>query len=154
MTPERVATAFAVLSGEAVLEVRRLSGGSSVPFWQVTTAAERYAVRSYADKHLAYAQAQLLSYMAQQGFPASAVTFVGTYRAQHLLALSWVGGRTLAEALQLQPERAERLGRTGEVQAQLHALPVPPELRAALPVIGVPGQPDNAPVSVHPVITC
>ena len=149
MTPERVATAFVALSGEAVLEARRLSGGSSLPSWQVTTAVNTYAARLYADEHPAYGQARLLNYLSQQGFPVPEVAFVGTYQAQHLLALSWVEGLTVAEALRAQPDRAEQLGQTfGEVHARLHAVSVTPEIHALLRVV-TPEQSTGTPVLVH-----
>lgn len=149
MTPERVATAFTALRSEDVVEVRQLSGGSSFPSWQVTTVAGRYAVRAYADVHPAYSQAQLLSYLKQQGFPIPEVVCVGTHRAQHLLALSWVKGQTVAEALRAQPDWAEQLGQpSGEVHAQLHDVPITPDMRAALRVI-TPEQSTGTPVLVH-----
>lgn len=149
MTPERVATAFVALSGEAVLEARRLSGGSGLPSWQVTTAANTYAARLYADEHPSYGQARLLSYLRQHGFPVPEVALVGTYQAQHLLALSWVEGLTVADALRAEPARSEQLGRTfGEVHARLHAVLVPPEIRAVLRVV-TSEQSTGTPVLVH-----
>lgn len=57
---------------------------------------------------------------------------------------------TVAEVLRAQPERAQRLGqRFGEVHAQLHAVPVTPEMRAALQVVRAPGQLVSTPVLVH-----
>lgn len=150
MTHKHVTTAFSALSGEDVLEVLQLSGGSSLPSWQVRTASGIYAARLYAAEPPAYSQAQLLRYLAQQGFPVPEVVFVGTYRGQHLLALGWVGGVTVAEVLRAQPDRAQRLGqRFGEVHAQLHAVPITPEMHAALPVVRVPGQLASTPVLVH-----
>jgi aminoglycoside phosphotransferase (APT) family kinase protein len=152
MTPEavQVAAAFSALRGEDVLWVERLSGGSSHPSWRVTTATGVYAVRLYTTNHSAYSQTQLLTYLMQQGVPVPKVAFVGTYRAQHLLALGWVEGLTVAEALRTQPDRAEQLGEVfGEMHAQLHAVPVTPEMRAALRVVSAPGQAAGTPVLVH-----
>lgn len=150
MIPERVATAFSALSGEDVLAVRRLSGGSSLPSWQVTTAAGAYAARLYADADPAYGQARLLSHLTQQGLPVPEVAFVGTYQAQHLLALAWVEGLTVADALRAQSDQAQRLGRAfGRVHAQLHAVPVTPEMYAALQVVKAREQPSGTLVLVH-----
>lgn len=152
MTPEaaHVTTVFAALSGLDVLEVRRLSGGSSFPSWRVTTAASAYAARLYTAAPPAYGQAQLLGYLAQHGFPVPEVALVGTHEAQHLLVLGWVGGVTVAEALRAQPDRAGQLGWTfGETHARLHAVPVTLELRAALQVVSAPGLSIGTPVLVH-----
>ncbi len=150
MIPERVATGFSALSGEDLLVVRRLSGGSSHPSWQVTTADGTYAARLYADANPAYGQARLLSHLTQQGFPVPKVAFVGTYQAQHLLALAWVKGLAVAEALRAQPDQARHLGQTfGEVHAQLHAVPVTSEMHAALQTVKAPGLLAGTTVLVH-----
>lgn len=116
----------------------------------MTTTAGAYAERLYAAEPSAYGQAQLLNYLTRQDFPVPEVVFVGTYRAQHLLALGWVGGMTVAEALRAQPSRAQWLGRTfGEVHARLHAVPVTPEMHAALQVVKAPGLSTGTPVLVH-----
>ena len=112
MTSEDVATAFSTLSGQVALEVRQLSGGSGNPSWRVTTADGVYATRFYNTPHPAYGQAQLLRYLAQHSFPVPKVAFVGTYQARHLLALGWVRGLTVAEALRAQPGRAQQAVRT------------------------------------------
>ena len=150
VTSKEVATAFSALSGQGVLETQRLSGGSGNPSWRVMTADGVYATRLYNAPQFAYDQAQLLRHLAQQGFPVPKVTFVGTYRARHLLALSWVQGLTMAEALRAQPERAQQLGQLfGEAHARLHAVPVTPELRAALPLLSNSEQPVRTPVLLH-----
>lgn len=154
MTPDaaQVASAFSALSGGNVLLVDRLSGGSGIPSWRVTTPEGAYAARLYSDRHTAaaYGQAKLLSYLAEQSYPVPEVTLVGTYEAQHLLALSWVNGLTVAEALRAQPDRAERLGKAfGEVHARLHAVPVTPEIRAVLRNIREPELPADTAVLVH-----
>lgn len=140
MTPEavHVAAAFSALSGKDVLSAEQLSGGSSNPSWLVTTPEGRYALRlhPYSDSATAYGQAELLSYLAGRSYPVPAVAFVGTYGPQHLLALSWVKGSTVAEALLARPDQAERFGRAfGEAHAQLHAVPITSEMRAALQTV-------------------
>lgn len=145
-----VATTFSALSGQAVLEVQQLSGGSSNPSWRVTTADGVYATRFYDAAPSAYSQAQLLSYLLTQGVPVPEVAFVGTYGAHHFLALSWVQGLTVAEALRAHPDLAQHLGRLfGEAHARLHAVSVTPELRAALQLLGSPEQPVSTPVLLH-----
>ena len=153
MTPDaaQVASAFSALSGQDVLSVTRLSGGSGIPSWRVTTPEGVYAARLYSDSHTtAYGQAKLLSYLAEESYPVPEVTLVGTYQAQHLLALSWVDGLTVAEALRAQPDRAEWFGQAfGEVHARLHAVPVTPEIRAVLRDIRGPELPADTAVLVH-----
>ena len=147
---EDVATAFSALSGRGVLEVQQLPGGSGSPSWRVTAADGVYAARLYNAPQPAYGQAQLLRYLAQQGFPVPEVAFVGTYQAHHLLALSWVQGLTVAEALRAQPGRAQQLGQIfGEAHARLHTVPVTPELHAVLRLLGSPEQPTSTPVLLH-----
>lgn len=129
--------------------MRRLPGGSSTPSWGVVTAARTYAVRLFSDEADASGQARLLRYLAQQGFPVPEVVFTRTGGGQHLLALGWVAGVTLAEALQPCPERADALGRRcGAVHARLHVLPVPPEAHAALPVV-TPLHPGESAALLH-----
>lgn len=139
MTPEaiHVAAAFSALSGKDVLSAEQLLGGSSNPSWLVTTPKGRYALRLYPYSDIAaYGQAELLRYLAGQSYPVPEVAFVGTHEAQHLLALSWVEGSTAAEALLARPDQAERFGRAfGEAHAQLHAVPVTSEMRAALQAV-------------------
>lgn len=154
MTPEavQVTSAFSALSGGDVLSVDRLSGGSGIPSWRVTTPEGVYAARLYSDSHTtaAYGQAKLLSYLAEQSYPVPEVAFVGTYQAQHLLALGWVEGLTVAKALRAQPDRAEWFGKAfGEAHARLHAVPVTPEMRAILRDIREPGPPTDTAVLVH-----
>ncbi len=146
-----VATAFSALSGKEVLSTEQLSGGSSNPSWRVTTPKGLYALRLYpfSNSTTAYGQAELLSYLAEQSYPVPQVAFVGTYETQHLLALSWVEGSTVAEALLARPDQAEEFGRAfGEAHAQLHAVPVTPEMRAALQVV-TPGPPASLQVLMH-----
>lgn len=152
MTPEAdlVVSAFTALSGNAVLSVERLSGGSSVPAWRVSSPKSVYGVRLYADRHAAYGQASLLRYLAAQRYPVPEVAFLGTHGAQHLLALSWLEGTTVAEALLAHTDRAQTLGSAfGEAHARLHAVPVTPELRATLAQVVTPEPTADRPVLVH-----
>lgn len=148
MTPEEVAEACSALSGEAVLEARRLAGGSSLPSWRVRAATGAYAARLYPDARPVYGQARLFNYLKRQGFPVPGVAFVGSYGDRHLLALEWLGGLTVAEALQADPERSWELGQAfGRTHAQLHAVPVTDEMRQNLPTLGL--DPCPPPVLVH-----
>lgn len=149
MTPEEVAKACSALSGEAVLEVHRLVGGSSRPSWRVTTAAGVYAVRFYPDAPPVHGQARLFDYLKRQGFPVPGVAFAGSHEVWHVLALEWLGGLTVAEALRAHPERARQLGQAfGKTHAQLHTVPVTPEMQQSLPVLGPEGRP-TPPALIH-----
>ena len=154
MTPDaaHVASVFSALSGGDVLLVDRLSGGSGTPSWRVTTPEGVYAARLYSNSHTttAYGQAKLLSYLAEKSYPVPEVAFVGSYQAQHLLALDWVDGLTVAEALRAQPDQAEWFGQTfGKAHAQLHAVPVTPEMHATLHNIREPELPADTAVLLH-----
>ena len=73
-----------------------------------------------------------------------------TYQAQHLLALGWVDGLTIAEALRAHPDRAEWFGQAfGEAHARLHTVPVTPEVRAGLREIREPKPSAYTAVLVH-----
>ena len=129
-TPDLIATAFAAVTGEAVLEVVRLEGNASLPSWRVTTARQRAAVRLYPQTNglleasFAAQQVALLEFLREQGFPVARVVAFGLYRGKPLLAQSWLGEMTVAEALQRHPEKMATLGEAfGALHASLHTLP-------------------------------
>ncbi len=155
VTPEpvQVASAFSALSGHAVLSVQQLSGGSSISSWRVVTARNVYAARLYPSGNAAaaYDQARLLTYLRGQRYPVPEIVLVGTYEAQHLLVLSWVGKGSVVDMLRASPDQAKRLGWVfGEVHAQLHTIPVTNDMWATLPVVEAPvGVPSRQPVLLH-----
>lgn len=148
MSAERIVQSFVALKDEQIEGIERLPGGSSLPSWHVKTASGRYAVRLYSDLRSAYGQARLLRHLAEAGFPVPEVILVGTHAAGHLLVLSWVKGVTVAEALQARPDHACQLGwAVGKVHAQLHTVPVTPELRAEFQTLASPNP--VSPVLLH-----
>jgi Ser/Thr protein kinase RdoA (MazF antagonist) len=138
MSAEEVNVAFTAISGEGVLRMEKLVGGSPNPSWAVRTASSRYAVRLYPPVW-GRVQGSLLRFLAENSYPVPAVVYEGTAGDAHLLALSWVDGVPLAEVLTVSPRRATDLGHAfGTLQAQLHGLAVLPDLCAALPRLEEP----------------
>lgn len=150
VTPDLVAEAVAAVSGEAVIDVVRLSGNAPVPTWRVTTPTRVVAARLYPETEgtlpnaFASRQVALLGVLRSQGFPVPEVVTLGRYEGRTLLVQSWLGEMALAEALGRSPERTGALGEMfGALHASLHALPtasltgvaqlqLPPGGRAAL----------------------
>ena len=82
MSPDDVINAFQALTGDEVVSVERLPGGSSDPTWQVDTEQGRYAVKLYPE-HLgatAQGQAQLLRYLTEQTYPAPKLYTYGNHQ--------------------------------------------------------------------------
>lgn len=133
MTAEEVAEVFTRLSGEEAVSVEKLVGGSPNPSWGVRTASSRYAVRLYPPAW-AELQGALLRFLASNGYPVPTAVYevsAGDYR---LLAVSWLAGVPLGEALTATPEQVGALGEAfGILHAQLHALKTPPALAEILP---------------------
>ncbi len=133
MTAEDIAIAFTTLSGEDALNVERLVGGSPNPSWGVTTATSRYAVRLYPPAW-GEVQTSFLRFLGAERYPVPSVVYSGDYGDRWLLAVAWVSGQSLAEALTAAPEQADALGSAfGRLHAELHRLLVPPSLSENLP---------------------
>jgi Ser/Thr protein kinase RdoA (MazF antagonist) len=67
---------------------------------------------------------------AAAGIPVPRVEAAGDWQDLPAVVLSWVPGMTLIDALQRRPWAVQRLGKAfGRMQAAIHAVPAPEELR-------------------------
>ncbi len=105
--------------------------------WRVTHAGGVSALRVMEAEQGAAAtrEAAAMGAAAVGGIPVSRIETQGTWpdangAARPVFLLEWLFGSTVMAALLGRPWRAEALGRRfGRMQARIHALPAPPELR-------------------------
>lgn len=74
-------TTFRALTGDEVVSIKRLPGGSSHPTWQVDTEQGRYAIKIYPEHLGAMVQerTQLLRYLTKRIYPAPTLYIYGSH---------------------------------------------------------------------------
>jgi aminoglycoside phosphotransferase (APT) family kinase protein len=111
--------------------------------WRIVTPdGGAHALRAYRtgpgrDAHgMARREVAALRAAAGAGLPVPAVEASGALAEVPFLVLSWMPGRTLLDSLMREPWRFWALGRAfGRLQARLHGVAPPPELRPATATI-------------------
>ncbi len=127
--PTAILAALGLTGPTAVAPV---AGGLDTAIWRVEHDSAVYALRVFRPEQAETCRREVLVMRAAAagGIAVPQVHAHGTWRDRPALLLSWCAGRPLLHALSDQPQRAWELGVAfGKMQAAIHAVPAPPELR-------------------------
>jgi aminoglycoside phosphotransferase (APT) family kinase protein len=130
--------ALAALGYPETTEPQRVKGGWETILWRFATPDGReHSLRVH---HLPdrdeFARRERLALQACEkgGLPAPRLEAAADFEGLPAMVLSWCPGRPLLSYVEQRPWAIWRLGRLfGRAQAQVHALPPPPEFLAAAP---------------------
>ncbi len=130
--------ALAALGCSEPLDIRRVKGGWDTLLWRFRTADDRrHSLRVYflPDRdEIVRRECIALEACASGGLPAPRLEQIGEFRGFPALVLSWCEGLPILSFVEKRPWDLWRLARLfGRVQAQVHAVSPPSELRLEAP---------------------
>ena len=130
--------ALAALGYEETSEPQRITGGWDTLLWRFETPDGRqHSLRIYIlpdREQVARREEVALRACEAHDLPAPRVETVGRVQEMPAAVLSWCPGRPILSFVEKQPWAVLRLSRLfGRAQAQMHAVPPPPELAAGAP---------------------
>jgi aminoglycoside phosphotransferase (APT) family kinase protein len=109
-----------------------ITGGADATIWRVGYGDADYALRLLraGQAGVARREAEVMAAAAAAGIPVPRVFAEGIWDNRPALLMSWMPGRLLKNELECRTWRAWALGvEFGQVQAMIHAAPVPVDLR-------------------------
>jgi len=130
--------ALAALGYPEATEPQRVKGGWETLLWRFATPDGRehsLRVHHLPDRE-EFARRERLALQACEkgGLPAPRLETAGEFQGLPAMVLSWCPGRPLLSYVEKRPWAIWRLGRLfGRAQAQVHALPPPPQFLATAP---------------------
>lgn len=122
------------LKVEPTAEVTRVQGGMDAAIWRVETAHGRYALRVLkpAQAKSSRLEAAAMTAARNAGVATPKVEMFDFWQGHPVMLLEWLPGTTLLQAVQNTPLVTWALGvQFGRLQAEIHRIPVPPELLTA-----------------------
>jgi aminoglycoside phosphotransferase (APT) family kinase protein len=128
-------TILAALGLAAPSSVEPVKGGVDAAIWRVEHGGKRYALRVLGSDQADQAQREIAAMTAAEagGIPVPRVVATTTWNDRPTLLLTWSPGRPLLEVLLDDPANHTRVRALGEefgrVQAAIHAIPLPSQLR-------------------------
>lgn len=130
--------ALAALGYPDISEPQRVRGGWDTLLWRFQTPDGReHSLRVYylpRREEIAWRERIALETCERAGLPAPRVEAVGQVEGLPAMVLSWCPGFPILSFVEKKPWTLWRLGRLfGRVQAQLHAVPPPPEFLEGAP---------------------
>jgi len=120
-------------------DIQPVSGGWDTAIWRFATEdGAHHILRLFRSPDRAPGAARervALQAAAAAGLPVPAVEAFGTWQDRPAMVLSWCPGEQLVRCVQRKPRALWRLTRQlGQLQARIHAVPVPEALREGAPV--------------------
>jgi aminoglycoside phosphotransferase (APT) family kinase protein len=113
------------------LRVTPVSGGADTAIWKIETRGGVYALRVMRPEQgpVAPREAAAMRAATAAGVRTPRVEALTEWNGRPVMLLEWLWGTTLLAALLADPTALYRLGfQLGQLQAQIHAIPAPPEL--------------------------
>lgn len=125
------------LGFEPAGECRRVEGGWATAIWHFKTAdGKAHSLRAFRPEaeRAATRERIAMSFVAGAGLPAPVVEASGEWEGRAVMVLSWLPGVNLVDAAAKRPWQVWRLGsQMGALQAKIHAIAPPDELKADAP---------------------
>ena len=111
-----------------------VGGGRDTAIWRVEIGSQAGALRVFRPEQAAgcVREGAAMRAASAAGLPVPAVLAEGAWRDRPAMLLTWLPGRTLADALATWPWRVSALGAAcGAMQARIHAVAAPAALGSA-----------------------